>query len=127
MSHKTTKILFRITTILVFITTFPSAFMISNPATKEAMMHLGVGADRFIWTLEIGKTLGALILILPQIKGRLKEWTYAAFGIDFIAAFIAILSVDGFGKAWFVLVFIAVLLVSYTTYTKLNPHKTPLY
>lgn len=127
MSHKTTKIIFRITTILVFITTVPSAFMITNPATKEAMMHLGVGADWFIWTLEIGKTIGALILILPQIKGRIKEWVYAAFGIDFIAAFIAILSVDGFGKAWFVLIFIAILLVSYEMYQRMQTHRTPLY
>lgn len=127
MSHKTTKIIFWVATILVFLITAPSAFMASSPAAKEAMMHLWVGADRFIWTLEIGKTIGALILILPQIKGRIKEWVYAAFGIDFIAAFIAVTSVDGFGKAWFILVFIAVLLVSYTTYTKLNPHKSPLY
>jgi hypothetical protein len=62
-----------------------------------------------------------------MIQGRVKEWVYAAFAIDFISAFIAILSVDGFAKAWFVLVFVAVLVLSYKLYHKVYPQNIPLY
>jgi hypothetical protein len=61
-----------------------------------------------------------------MIRGRIKEWTYAGLGIDFISALIALWTVDSFSKAWFVFIFIALLATSYITYHKIQGTKTPL-
>ena len=43
----------------------------------------------------IGNFIGGLILIIPQIGKRIKEWAYVAFGITYISAFIVHMAVDG--------------------------------
>ncbi len=100
--------------------------MANNPESIQIFNDLGVGAAWFRWEVEIGKTIGGIILLLPMIRGRVKEWIYAGFGIDFISAFIALWAVNGFGQAWFVLIFIAILWLSYWTYHKMNDQKMPL-
>jgi hypothetical protein len=71
--------------------------------------------------LNIFKALGALALVFPQVPPRIKEWAYAGFAIDFIAAFITIWVVDGLSMiTFFPLVILAVLIVSYINYHKLK-------
>jgi hypothetical protein len=53
-----------------------------------AFKHLGF-PDYFRVELAIAKLLGALVLIIPQIPVKIKEWAYAGFGITFISAAIA--------------------------------------
>ncbi|MCB9806453.1 DoxX family protein [Candidatus Peribacteria bacterium] len=95
---KKVKITFWISTVLVAFFTIPSAFMIDLPSSIEMFGHLGVGAKWFRWELEIAKTIAGVVLLLPMIKGRIKEWAYVGLGIDFLSAVIAISAVDGLAK-----------------------------
>jgi hypothetical protein len=60
----------------------------------EGTQHLSIPHWLHI-EIEIGKFIGELILILPMIRERLKEWTYVAFDIDTLSATIGYISVDG--------------------------------
>ena len=85
---------------------------------KEGIAHLGYPAY-FGVMLTVFKVLGALALILPQVPTRFKEWAYAGFTFDFIAASVSHWAIDGFGgEAIFPLVVLAILMVSYTYYYK---------
>ena len=85
---------------------------------KEGFRHLGY-PDYFGVALTVFKVIGALILILPQAKGRIKEWAYAGFTFDFLFASISYIAVDGFGFfAIFPLIILAILAVSYWSYHK---------
>jgi len=71
--------------------------------------------------LTVFKIIGAILLIVPAVKGRVKEWAYAGFGFNFISAAVSHWVVDGFnGQVIFPLVAFAILAVSYISYTKLN-------
>lgn len=124
---KKVKITYWISTILVALMTIPSVFMTNLPSSIEMFNHLGVGADWFRWELEIAKTLAGIVLILPFINGRIKEWAYVGLGIDFISAVIAISAVDGIAKGSPILLFAAILAVSYLSYHKIQGTKTPWY
>jgi hypothetical protein len=85
---------------------------------KEGIRHLGY-PDYFGVALTVFKVVGALILILPQAKGRIKEWAYAGFTFDFLFATISYIAVDGFGFfAIFPMIILLVLAVSYWSYHK---------
>jgi hypothetical protein len=85
---------------------------------KEGIRHLGY-PDYFGVALTVFKVIGTLILILPQAKGRIKEWAYAGFTFDFLFATISYIAVDGFGAfAIFPLIILLVLAVSYWSYHK---------
>ncbi|MEL7587163.1 MAG: DoxX family protein [Prolixibacteraceae bacterium] len=85
----------------------------------EGIRHLGY-PDYFRVMLTVFKVVGALALILPFVKGNVKEWAYAGFGIDFIAAFVSIWVIDGFGgQTVFPLVVFAILITSYIYYHKM--------
>ncbi len=65
--------------------------------------------------------IGSLLLIIPKVPSRLKEWSYAGFGFDFIFAAASIIEVDGLvGIAILPLVAMAFLVASYITYHKLQ-------
>jgi hypothetical protein len=124
---KKVKITFWISTILVGIFTIPSVFMADLPSSIEMFGHLGVGAKWFRWELEIAKTIAGVILVLPMIKWRIKEWAYVGLGIDFISAGIALAAVDGIAKGAPILIFVAILAISYLSYHKIQGTKTPWY
>lgn len=121
---KKVKIAFWISTILIALMTVPSVFMMNNPEGLKVFTQLGITGDWFRYELNIGKTLGGLILLAPFIKGRLKEWTYVALGIDFISAGIALYTIMGVVGFIFPLVCLAVLAVSYLSYHKIEGTKT---
>jgi hypothetical protein len=74
--------------------------------------------------LNVLKVVGALVLILPMIPPRYKEWAYAGFAITMISAFIGHWVIDGLGFLTFMpLIFLAILIVSYTYYHKLRNSK----
>jgi hypothetical protein len=87
---------------------------------KDGISHLGY-PPYFGTMLAVFKVLGALSLIIPQVPKRIKEWAYAGFAIDFIAAFVSLWAVDGFtGMTIFPLVVFGILILSYVNYHKLN-------
>ncbi len=68
----------------------------------EALRLLGF-PDYFRIELVIAKTLGGILLLVPGIPARVKEWIYAGFGIEMISALIAhICSNDPVSKIIFV-------------------------
>jgi hypothetical protein len=87
---------------------------------KEGIRHLGY-PEYFGTTFVIFKVIGSLILVIPKVPKRLKEWAYAGFTFDFIFAFISIWAVDGLNAmALFPLAVLAILMVSYIYFHKLN-------
>ncbi|RYE54586.1 MAG: DoxX family protein [Sphingobacteriales bacterium] len=120
---KRTKIIYWVTTGLLAVFIIPGIFFLNSDFAKEGTRHLGLPMW-FHWELGIAKFLGGLILILPGLPRRLKEWAYVAFGIDFISAFIGIIAVDGAGGMWWSpLITMALLIVSFITFLKMNRGK----
>lgn len=118
---KKDKIIFWVATILIFLFEgVMPALTSQTEMAKEGIRHLGY-PEYFGVALVVFKVAGSLALIIPQIKGRVKEWVYAGFGFDFIFACISNWAVFGFGaEAIFPLIVFAVLAVSYIYYHKLN-------
>ena len=116
---KKVNIIYWTTTTLIFLFegVLP-ALTSQTEMAKEGISHLGYPAY-FGVMLTVFKVLGALALILPQVPPRIKEWAYAGFAFDFIAASVSHWAVDGFGgQAIFPLVVLAILMVSYAYYYK---------
>ena len=118
---KTTKITYWTATIIIFLLDGLMPALTSNTElAKQGISHLGY-PDYFRVMLTIFKIIGAIILIIPAIKGRVKEWAYAGFGFNFISAAASHWAVDGFGgQTVFPLVALVILIVSYVFYHKLN-------
>ena len=118
---KKEKIIFWSATVLIFLFEgVMPAFTSQTEVAKEGIRHLGY-PEYFGHALVVFKVLGALALIIPQIKGRLKEWVYAGFTFDFIFASISHTAIDGFGfQSIFPLIVLGILAVSYVYYHKLN-------
>src|SRR5258706_876266 len=85
---KNTIIYWVSTGLLAFMMFFSAYAYFTKPEMAAAFKHLGF-ADYFRQELAVAKILGALVLLIPQIPGRVKEWAYAGFGITFISAAIA--------------------------------------
>ncbi len=121
MTTKSTKIVFWISTIAIFL--FEGILVLFTSQTelaKEGIRHLGY-PEYFGVILAIFKVCGTLILIIPKIPPRVKEWAYAGFGFDFTFAFLSILMVDGVGVGLILpLFFMIVLIVSYKSYHRMK-------
>lgn len=117
---KKDKIIYWTATILIFLFegVLPALTGQSEMA-KEGIRHLGY-PEYFGLMLVVFKVVGAIVLIVPKIPKRIKEWAYAGFGIDFICASVSHWAVDGLGgDTFFPLVVFAVLAVSYVYYHKI--------
>jgi len=122
-SLKKTKTIYWISTIVLALFILPGILFVGSKTALDGTAHLGLPMW-FHWELSIGKFIGGLILILPFMSDRIKEWAYVAFGIDFISAFIAILAVDGSKGQWYLpVIFLLILIVSYIYFHKLKDRK----
>ena len=59
------------------------------PDAAQAFARLGFPAASFRIELSWAKVAGVLVLLLPMVPARLKEWAYAGFAINLVSAFIA--------------------------------------
>lgn len=118
---KKIKIIYWITTsLLVAFEGVIPALTSNSELAKQGISHLGY-PDYFRVLLTCFKVIGALILILPFFKGRIKEWAYAGFTFDFLSAIVSHMVVDGFGgEAIFPIVTLAILAVSYICYQQIQ-------
>lgn len=118
---KKNKIIYWVSTIFIFLFEgVMPAFTFNTELARQGISHLGY-PTYFGNALVVFKVLGALILVIPAIKGRLKELAYAGFIFDFLFASISHFAVDGFGfDGIFPFIILAILLVSYVYYHKLN-------
>lgn len=118
---KKAKIIFWITTSIIFL--FEGvlvAFTSQSEMSVQGITHLGYPVY-FVTLLAVFKVVGSLVLIIPKIPRKIKEWAYAGFMIDFICAFVSIVVVDGFvGVTLLPLAFIVILILSYTSYNKIQ-------
>ncbi len=118
---KKDKIIYWVATSIVFL--FDSVMPALTSHTElaiEGIRHLGY-PDYFRVQLTIFKVLGGLLLIIPKVPARLKEWAYVGFAINFISAAIGHAVVDGVDAQTFLpLVILGILIVSYVYFHKLN-------
>jgi hypothetical protein len=118
---KTTKIIFWITTSIIFLMegVMPALFSQSE-AGKEGIRHLGYPVY-FGIALAVFKVLGAVSLMIPKVPARIREWAYAGLAFVFVFASISHFAVDGFGMQGIMpLIFLAILVVSYRASHKLQ-------
>ncbi len=118
---KSAKIIFWVSTILIFLFEgVMPALTSQTQLAKEGIRHLGYPAY-FGVMLTVFKVLGSIAITIPQVPARIKEWAYAGLSFDFIAAFISYWAVDGLtGLAFFPLLVLAILIVSYICYHKIK-------
>lgn len=121
---KTTKTLYWIATTLIFLLEgLMPALTAHSDLAKQGISHLGY-PDYFRILLTVFKVAGAIVLILPFFKGRIKEWAYAGFTFNFISAAVSHAVIDGIGgEAIFPIVVLGILAVSYIYYHKMVDSK----
>ena len=119
---KSTKIIYWITTSIICLFASSAIFMNSKMAI-EGTTHLGI--PRWLGLeVSIGQLIGLVLLIIPAVPARFKEWAYVGFGIMYITATVAHIAVgDPFSNTVMAIVFFGLLLVSYTSYHKLQAAK----
>jgi uncharacterized membrane protein YphA (DoxX/SURF4 family) len=113
-----TKLIYWISTGILSLWEISGAFFMNSQMAIDGMHHLQL-PDWFRWEVSIGHLIGGILIIVPLNK-RIKEWVYVAFGIDFISAIIAYLSIDGItANAFSPLIVLCILIISYIYYHKL--------
>lgn len=119
---KATKITYYITTgLMSFAMLFSAYAYLTKPELKLAFEHLGF-PDYFRIELAIAKLLAAIALWLPV--RLLKEAAYIGLAISFVSAVIAhIASGDSTGHTLYPVFILAILVVSYVSYNKIQATK----
>jgi hypothetical protein len=99
VSTKATTIAFwTVTALFCLQMTFTAYAQLRLPQVAEAFTHLGFPAY-FRVGLSWAKLLGVVLLLAP-VPTRLKEWVYAGFAFDLVAAVVAHLAVGDGPEAW---------------------------
>ena len=113
--------MFWVSTSLIFITQCVLELVAYyNGTAVPGIMSLGYPAY-FAVMIIIAKSLGSFALIIPQVSPRIKEWAYAGFAFDFIAAFVSMWAVAGVsGFLVLPIIALAILAISYNSYHKLH-------
>lgn len=119
---KTTKIMYWVSTGIISLFALNVLGMNSEQAVKS-LEHLGI--PRYLgYEVSIGQLIGGIILIIPAIPARIKEWAYVAYGILYISAAIAHIAMgDPIGNTIMAIAFFGLLLLSYTSFHKLQAAK----
>ncbi|MBS1602512.1 MAG: DoxX family protein [Bacteroidetes bacterium] len=119
---KSTKIIFwTCTTLIVLFEGLLPALTFNTALARQGVSHLDYPDYFRVW-FTFFKVIGAIILILPRLPRRVKDWAYAGFTFDFLFAAISHGAVDGISdsQTWFPLVVLAILISSYVCYNKLQ-------
>ncbi|MBL7953159.1 MAG: DoxX family protein [Flavobacteriales bacterium] len=117
---KRTNIIYWVVTALLALQTALAGIMyFTNPEVATGFGHLGF-PDYFRQELGIAKLVAAVVIILPMVPLRVKEWAYAGLGITFLSAFIAHSAVDGASTGIAPLISLVLLVVSYIYLHKRN-------
>lgn len=117
---KTTRIIYWVTTGIICLFSLGAIQMNSKMAIDGAN-HLLI--PRYLGIeVSIGQLIGLVLLIVPAVPKRFKEWAYVGFGIMYITAFIAHLAVgDAFVPYGLMsILFFVLLICSYISFHKLH-------
>jgi hypothetical protein len=119
---KTTKIIYWVTTSIICLFASTAVFMNSEMAI-EGTKHIGI--PRWLGLeVSIGQLIGLVLLIIPTVPARFKEWAYVGFGIMYLTAVNAHIAVgDPLGNTIMAAVFFGLLLISYISFHKLQEAK----
>lgn len=107
------------TAILSIMMAFSAFSYLSSEEMVKAFQHLGF-PTYFRIELAVAKIIGVILLVVPAINSRLKEWAYAGFVIVLISASIAHIVSDGVPAAIAPFVSLILLITSYITYHRLK-------
>jgi len=120
---KTTKIIYWISTGIICLFSL-GAIQMNSKMAIEGANHLQLPHYLGI-EVSIGQLIGAVLLIVPAIPARFKEWAYVGYGIMYLTALNAHLSVgDAFIPfGMMALIFFVLLLTSYISFHKLQEAK----
>jgi hypothetical protein len=118
---RTSKIIFWITTGIIFLFQgVMPALTGHTELAKEGIRHLGY-PQYFGVLLNIFKVIGAIVLVVPGLPSRIREWAYAGFAFDFLFAALSLWIVDGFSlMVLFPFIMLLVLMTSYVKYHQLR-------
>jgi hypothetical protein len=116
---KTTKIIYWVTTSIICLFASSAIFMNSEMAI-EGTKHVGI--PRWLGLeISIGQLIGLVLLIVPAVPARIKEWAYVGFGILYISATVAHIAIgDPINNTLMAIVFFGLLLASYTSFHQLQ-------
>ena len=119
---KTTRIIYWVTTSIICLFASSAIFMNSEMA-KEGTEHVGI--QRWLGLeISIGQLIGLVLLIVPMVPARVKEWAYVGFGILYISAAVAHIAIgDPLGNTIMAIVFFGLLITSYVNFHKLQKAK----
>lgn len=123
MSTKTAKIVFWVSTIILALFILPGLFYMNSELAKEGTAHVWLASAPWLWHLAwFGQPLGILLILIPGVWKRLKEWAYVALWIVYLSALYAHAYVDGvFTSATAMpLVVFWILVASYVAWHKMN-------
>ena len=128
MKPRTLTILFWASTLLFALEiTFTAYAQLRLPQVAQAFAHMGF-PPYFRIELALAKLLGVLVLLIPRVPARMKEWAYCAFAITLTSALIAHFAVGDRPQAWSWAAFTFVLwLISYTTWRRLQTSIEPMH
>ena len=120
---KTTKIVYWVSTSIICLFAL-SAVQMNSELAIEGSKHVLIPRYLSI-EISIGQLIGLVLLIIPAIPKRFKEWAYVGFGIMYISALVAHIAVGDpfipFGLM--AVVFFGLLLCSYISFHKLEAAK----
>jgi len=121
MSEKALKIIYWIATSVFVVGLSWSAIQYLVEAPKMVATITGLGYPvYFMKLLGVAKLLGVVAIVIGRFE-TLKEWAYAGFTFNLIAASVSHLaSGDPAWKATVPLAFLAVLMVSYAAWKRLH-------
>ena len=120
---KTTKIIYWTTTSIICLFSLGALQMNSQMAIDGAN-HLHI--PRYLGIeVSIGQLIGLVLLIVPAVPARFKEWAYVGYGIMYLTALNAHMAVgDAFiPYGMMTIIFFALLLGSYISFHKLQAAK----
>jgi len=119
---KTTKIIYWISTGIICLFSLGALGMNSQMAidgTAHVLIPRYLGLE-----VSIGQLIGLVLLIIPTIPARFKEWAYVGFGIMYITAVNAHIAVkDPVSNTIMAAVFFGILLTSYISFHKIQEAK----
>jgi hypothetical protein len=120
---KSTKIIYWTTTSIICLFSLGAIQMNSQMAIDGAN-HLHI--PRYLGLeVSIGQLIGLVLLIVPAVPARFKEWAYVGYGIMYLTALNAHMAVGDpfipFGMM--AIIFFALLLSSYLSFHKLQAAK----
>jgi len=115
------KIIFWVSTTIIFLGQGVMPALTSHTEmARQGISSLGYPAY-FGTMLAFFKVAGAIVIMFPKFHRRLKEWAYAGFAFDFIAASISNGVVFGMGsEVVSPLIALLILAVSYVYFHKLQ-------